>query len=231
MGVEQQESHPSIEEGLVVSGLLSAVGGFLDAYSYLLMGGVFANAQTGNVVLLALSLLELPATTFLKFLFPILAFMVGVALAEAVRNIGALQTRSRGVLGVLGFEVLTLAGLGFAAPALSPWMVNALVSMVAGVQASSFKKVRKSPFATTMVTGNIRSATELLVRFILHRDRSAFVQARTYLLIVGAFVVGACVGALVALKVGTPSIFVCCGLLASAALVILARGRVRRGQG
>ena len=32
--------------------LLAAVGGFLDAYTYVTRGGVFAGAQTGNVVLL-----------------------------------------------------------------------------------------------------------------------------------------------------------------------------------
>ena len=35
---------------------LAAVGGFLEAYTYTLKGGVFANAQTGNLVLFALRL-------------------------------------------------------------------------------------------------------------------------------------------------------------------------------
>jgi len=231
MGMEQKESFQAIEEGMAVTALLSTVGGFLDAYSYLLMGGVFANAQTGNVVLLALSLLEVPAVTFLKFLLPILAFVVGVVVAEAFRHVEFLQVRSRGVLCVVVLEVVVLGVLGFVAPALSPWTVNAMVSMVAGVQASSFKKVKKSPFATTMVTGNIRSATELLVRFVLHRDRTALIQARTYLMIVGAFVVGACVGAVAALRLGTSSIFLCCGLLAIAAAIIVSISSVPKAPG
>ena len=32
--------------------LLATVGGFLDAYTFICRGGVFANAQTGNIVLL-----------------------------------------------------------------------------------------------------------------------------------------------------------------------------------
>lgn len=31
--------------------LLAIVGGFLDAYTFIERGGVFANAQTGNIVL------------------------------------------------------------------------------------------------------------------------------------------------------------------------------------
>ena len=39
-----------------VAAVLALVGGFLDIYTYLLRGGVFANAQTGNIVLLAANL-------------------------------------------------------------------------------------------------------------------------------------------------------------------------------
>ena len=41
-----------------VAAVLALVGGFLDIYTYLLRGGVFANAQTGNIVLLAANLAE-----------------------------------------------------------------------------------------------------------------------------------------------------------------------------
>ena len=35
-----------------IGAILAAVGGFLDAYTYLARGQVFANAQSGNIVLL-----------------------------------------------------------------------------------------------------------------------------------------------------------------------------------
>ena len=40
----------SVELGI----LLAIVGGFLDAYTFVGRGGVFANAQTGNVVLMGI---------------------------------------------------------------------------------------------------------------------------------------------------------------------------------
>jgi hypothetical protein len=43
-----------IEESLGLALLLAVVGGFLDAYTYIGRGGVFANAQTGNIVLLGI---------------------------------------------------------------------------------------------------------------------------------------------------------------------------------
>ena len=36
--------------------LLAAAGGFLDAYTFICRGHVFANAQTGNIVLFGVSL-------------------------------------------------------------------------------------------------------------------------------------------------------------------------------
>ena len=41
-----------MSESFLVMGLLSVVGGYLDAYTYLCRGGVFANAQTGNIAAL-----------------------------------------------------------------------------------------------------------------------------------------------------------------------------------
>ena len=37
-------------ESFLVGALLAVSGGFLDAYTYLCRGGVFANAQTGNMI-------------------------------------------------------------------------------------------------------------------------------------------------------------------------------------
>ena len=41
-------------ESYTVGIILAFVGGFLDIYTYVSRGGVFANAQTGNMVLLAI---------------------------------------------------------------------------------------------------------------------------------------------------------------------------------
>ena len=47
-----------IRDSFRVAALLAVVGGFLDAYTYILRGGVFANAQTGNIVLLGVHMAD-----------------------------------------------------------------------------------------------------------------------------------------------------------------------------
>ena len=71
----------SIELGIV----LALAGGFMDAYSYMCRDEVFANAQTGNMLLLGINLSEGNWGMALRYLFPVLAFAVGIALADVVR--------------------------------------------------------------------------------------------------------------------------------------------------
>ena len=58
----------------------------MDAYSYIERGKVFANAQTGNMLLFGVNLSEGNYQTMLNYLFPVLAFALGIALADTVRT-------------------------------------------------------------------------------------------------------------------------------------------------
>ena len=45
-----EEKRLQMSESFFLTAILAIVGGFLDSYSYLMRGHVFANAQTGNIV-------------------------------------------------------------------------------------------------------------------------------------------------------------------------------------
>ena len=59
-------------------------GGFQDAYTYCCRGGVFANAQTGNIVLMSAALFRGDWEAVVKYLVPVLSFLLGIAVAELV---------------------------------------------------------------------------------------------------------------------------------------------------
>ena len=65
---------------------LTLSGGFQDAYTYMGRGKVFANAQTGNIVLMATNFCEGDFAKALRYLLPLLAFAAGVYFAEGIRN-------------------------------------------------------------------------------------------------------------------------------------------------
>ena len=67
--------------------LLAVVGGFLDAYTYLCRGRVFANAQTGNIVLLGVNLTEQNWNRTFYYLMPIFAFVLGILVCLSLIHI------------------------------------------------------------------------------------------------------------------------------------------------
>lgn len=153
-------------ESFAAAALLALSGGLLDAYTYLCRGGVFANAQTGNMVLLAIRAAEGKWQEAGRYLIPILAFAAGVMVAETVkrlhRSAGAFHWRHT----VLGLEIVLLAAAACAP--LGTWdsVVNVAVSFVCALQVEAFRKVHGHAFASTMCTGNLRSGTEALYRCV-----------------------------------------------------------------
>jgi uncharacterized membrane protein YoaK (UPF0700 family) len=79
MGAEAPESSPR------VSLLLSLSGGFLDAFTYVGHGQVFANAMTGNVILFGVYVAAANVARAVTHIPPIIAFLIGVFLAQALR--------------------------------------------------------------------------------------------------------------------------------------------------
>ena len=101
--MEKSARQPS--DTFAVAALLAVAGGFLDAYTYLCRGGVFANAQTGNMVLLAVRASEGRWREAAAYLAPILAFALGAVL-------GDLAIVRWGTWAILGSSLLLLACFG-----------------------------------------------------------------------------------------------------------------------
>jgi uncharacterized membrane protein YoaK (UPF0700 family) len=92
--------------------LLAGVGGFLDAYTFVGYGGVFANAQTGNIVLLGVDAQAGHWQEALLHIPPIVAFMLGVALAETLAQPAVRRIVRRPTRWVLIAEIVVLAAVG-----------------------------------------------------------------------------------------------------------------------
>lgn len=75
-----------MSSSLAVGILLALAGGFMDAYSYMARGHVFANAQTGNILLFAVAISEGRPADSLRYLLPVVSFALGIALAAAMRT-------------------------------------------------------------------------------------------------------------------------------------------------
>ncbi len=194
--------HTQKSESFKVAALLAVSGGFLDAYTYLCRGEVFANAQTGNLVLLAIHLALREWAEATHYLIPILAFCLGILATEMVKNsLRARAGRFHWRHLVLGAEIVVLIAAAFIPQGEADTAVNVMVSFVCALQVEAFRKVRGNPFASTMCTGNLRSGTEALYHGVWSDEPQLRHKAVCYYGVIGCFILGAALGGVVSPRI------------------------------
>ncbi|MDO5294273.1 MAG: YoaK family protein [bacterium] len=205
----------SLELGIV----LALSGGFMDAYSYLCRDHVFANAQTGNMLLLGVNLAEGNWNTALRYGCPVLAFAIGIALADIVRiRLNELsRVHWRQIAVVCEALVLLLVSI---IPLSMNLLANSLTSLACGIQVESFRKIRGNGIATTMCIGNLRSATQNICEYWYTKDKKAVRKGILYYGIILCFVTGAVIGNACIHIWGVKAIRVCSLMLGIAVLMM-----------
>ncbi len=182
-------------ESLFVGAVLAVIGGYLDAYTYIARGQVFANAQTGNVVLLGLRAADGEWARALMYLMPIIAFALGIFLSESIRRHfdgGKLYWQQYIIL--LELVVITIVSLlpqGSYDNINFDTISNIMISFVCSLQVQSFRRIRNITCATTMCTGNLRSAVESLDKYKNTRESKYLHDAGKFFGIVLFFIIGA----------------------------------------
>lgn len=165
----------SIELGIV----LAASGGFMDAYSYIMRDHVFANAQTGNMLLLGVSISERNWPEVVRYLFPVLAFAAGIMLADLVRfrmdERKRLHWRQISVL----LEAIVLAGVCFIPVSLN-LLANSLTSLACGIQVESFVRFTETELRLRCVS-EIFAAVHRTCAIICIRKRKSVCQKASFI--------------------------------------------------
>lgn len=201
-----------MSESFLTAVFLSLSGGLQDAYTYLFRGKVFANAQTGNIVLLSANLMDGNWERVLHYLVPLCAFALGVLTAEKMRErFREMRTLHWRQLVVLG-EGLLLFLVGFL-PQEQNLLANAIVSFACAMQVQAFRKVHGYPFASTMCIGNLRSGMDALVAFGHTHDKNALWKSLHYFAIIFIFALGAGIGTQCVGIFGERTIWLSCALL------------------
>ncbi|MGP1595141.1 MAG: YoaK family protein [Treponema sp.] len=199
---------------------LSLLGGFLDAYSYLLKGGVFANAQTGNVVLLFIALSNMQFYKCIKYIIPVVTFAVGIFIFESIKH---RQNNNIRLTFALSVEFVLILCVGIFGVYISNYAVNCIISFIAAIQVANFDKIDGNPVATTMITGNLKSSMIQLSRYLQTKEKAAMNLFKNYLLIIIGFGCGVIMGCIAIKKYAEKSIFVCALLLILVFLLIKTR--------
>ena len=182
-----KQTSESIELGII----LALSGGFMDAYSYLARGHVFANAQTGNMLLFGVNLASGQFQNALHYLCPMLAFGFGIFLAEFIHFQKIQKVHWRQL--ILLVEIIILFGVAFISFEQN-LLANSLTSFACGLQVQSFRKIHGKGYATTMCIGNLRTRTHELCNFLCTKKVQHLQSGLLYYLIILSFILGAILG-------------------------------------
>lgn len=196
-----------MSETFINSAVLAVSGGFQDAYTYFTRDKVFSNAQTGNVVLMSQNFMTGNIVGGIKYLFPFLAFGLGVFVTEQINAKYKMAKKVHWRQLVLLIEIAILTIVGFMPESLN-MAATVMVSFSCAMQVQAFRKVNGFAYASTMCIGNLRSGTDALSVYVRERKREQLVKAFHYFGIIFFFALGAGIGGNLSVSWGVHTIWV-----------------------
>ena len=191
-------------ESLQIMFILTLIGGFLDSYSYVTRGGVFAFAQTGNLVLLSINICYGNLDKIVRYIMPIIAFILGTTL---VRIFEKKHKYMKIVQVIIVFEGIILALVGFIPENLNK-LACLLISFVCAMQIEAFRRFNGVDLMTTMCTGNLKKATDRLIDYAYTKDENLLKASFTTYAAILIFILGCIIGTLTSIVYSTKSILI-----------------------
>ena len=207
-------------ETIYIASMLSMVCGYVDAYTYITKDGIFAYAQTGNIIFLAMNLAKGKFYDAINCLFPILSFICGIWFAQFIKKI----TNEKHIIEwgyiILLINTIILFMVGMFSRSFPNALMVSSVSFISAVHMTTFNKVEGLSYVSTMCTGNLRSASEHLFDYLFRKNKNkkeehikSVKNGFIYLTIILFFTLGAYLGSLCTNKFGTKSVWIAAGVL------------------
>ncbi|HIU57865.1 MAG TPA: DUF1275 domain-containing protein [Candidatus Ornithomonoglobus merdipullorum] len=197
---------------------LAFIGGFLEAYTYLLKGNIFANAQTGNFALMAITFAYYrEPLRALYYLIPMSAYVLGIFLTVRMpaRFTGRISWYTLFI--IIQFSVFVI--VGFLPESVPNAVTTVSVSFLCAMQYNTFKACRGVTMSTVFCTNNLRQFAIAAVQN-LGEDKNALVRrgvlylANILFFVAGAASCSALIRALDGSGLGAQhSIWLCCAIL------------------
>ncbi len=171
--------------------LLIVVAGWFGAYTFILRGGVFCNAQTANVVLFAIALGSGDWHKALYLLVPIGAYFFGAFLSEFLGKTVKKLRLLRWDTILIGFEAVAALLLGFLPEHAPDQICQIALNFICSMQFNTFRQAKGIPAATTFVTNHIRQVGANAAKFLRHRDKDSGNRLKLHGMMIFCFALGA----------------------------------------
>ncbi|MGN0287010.1 MAG: YoaK family protein [Atopobiaceae bacterium] len=150
--------------------LLIFVAGWYGAYTFALRGGVFCNAQTANVVLLAMALGRQKWLSAAYLLLPISAYLFGSFLSEWMgKGVKKLHFLRWDTL-LVALEMCMVVFLALMPADWPDQICQVTLNFVCAMQFNTYRQMEGLPAATTFVTNHIRQIGATLAMLTRHPE-------------------------------------------------------------
>ena len=199
-----------IQETLLFMAILTALGGYLNAYSFI-THGAFTTLHTGNMVKLGMSVFQSQWDEAIGVLIPICGNVTGAFLAELLKRARNPKGQLVWQKSALASQLVALLAVGFIPMSVADVPVNWVISVIAGFQLSNFRTYEGSVHNTTICTGNLRTVGQYIGTALLDHNRASIVKMLRYGLLVFSFPLGAGLGTWATLYLGQYAAWICCG--------------------
>ena len=194
--------------------LLTLANGFLDAHTYIARGGVFANVQTANVIFGAIDTSKREWTLALAHLWPLLAFIAGVALASHIKSGRVERAVPRPLIWTMAIQAVALAIIGFVPPSVPHSYVTVPISFLAAMQIGLFRNIGDLVYLPVATTGNLMRFVEAGYDGFVEKRAESRRACGVYGALILAFACGALIGAIASRAWGVHAIWLPAGFLA-----------------
>ncbi|WP_297238798.1 YoaK family protein [uncultured Faecalicoccus sp.] len=175
--------------------LLMFAAGMMGAYTFILRGGVFCNAQTANFVMMAVYIGSGMYSQGLYYLIPVCAYFMGTVVSELLPNPVKKIHLFRWDTYLVAFEILVLFGIGWIPLSVNHHIVQVMINFIASMQYNTFRQAESIPMATTFCTNHLRQTGIGIVRFLRKNDTKALSKGMSHLSMLISFVLGGIVEA------------------------------------
>lgn len=191
-----------ISERFTFAYILALLGGYIAAYSYVVRGGIFASAQTGNLIQLSLKLAQGNFDSWYLHILPMILFGVGVILCEILKDRWSDTHKIHWRYLALSIEALVLIGVALIEVGELNVYANMLLGLAAGVQTQFLRTVHGTVLMTTMLTGNARTIAEQSYYAVKEKDMTKFVKIIQQLGVIITFILGVICGGYLSVRQG-----------------------------
>jgi len=203
--------------------LLTTANGSLDAYTYLTRGGVFANVQTGNIILAALDLSERKLFAALDHFWSTIAFIAGVALAAHIKSGRVERLLPRSLFWTMGVQVTAMGIIGFVPATVPHSYVTVPISFLAAVQCGLFRNMGDVAYMPVATTGNLMRFVEAGYDGFVEDHAESRRAFRMYAVLITGFTSGAVMGAFASRAWGVHGIWFPTALLLMTLVIFIPR--------